>query len=95
MYHHIRTTTPVMRYRVQGLLASEDKGNMVITEHVWSVVGGDIVVYGVINPCQMWSMPHMIVITQWDSISKHTSSSIDHYITDEVHDYSSCFHYPG
>ena len=53
--------------------------NRVIAYHVLGVVGGDAVLCGVIHPCQMWSVPHITLIKQWDNISMYASSSLDHY----------------
>ena len=42
----------------------------VIFEHVYSEVGGHVVVYGVTHPCQMWSMVHVSYNThkRWATI---------------------------
>ena len=57
-----------------------------ISEHVLGVDEGHAVVCGVIHPCPIWYIPHIsLLIKQWDRISIHISSSLDHYTTGEVH----------
>jgi len=77
-----------MKYMVQAL---GSKKNSITPEHVLGVVGGHAVVFGVVLPCQMFSLCHIIIIEQWDSIPIKVSSSLDHYTTDEVHGSSSWF----
>ena len=58
----------------------------VTAECVRGVVGGHSVLCGVIHPCHAWSMPHITLIHQGDSISiYYVSLSLEHYSTDEVH----------
>ena len=57
----------------------------VTAKHIRGVVEGHDMFCGVIHPCHMLSMPHIIHIKQWDSISIPLSSSLDHYTTGEVH----------
>ena len=64
-------------------------------EHTLQVVGYRSVVYGVVHPCQILSMPHITLSKQWDSISIDASSSFDHCATTEVHGLSSFFQKPA
>ena len=66
-------------------------------EYVWGIVGGHAMVCLLIQSRQMWSMPHVTVMQQCDSISIPASSSFRHYTTDddEVHGSSSCVPKPG
>ena len=56
----------------------------VTTDHIMGVLGGNVVVCKIIQHCQTWSMPHITLIKQWDSISIHVLSSLDYYTIDEV-----------
>ena len=48
----------------------------VTADHVWGVVGGHTVFYGVIHPYQTWSMPHIKPIKQWYRIYNHPWTTI-------------------
>ena len=67
------------------------------SDYVLGVVGFHDVVCGVIHPCQMWSIPHIISIKWLHIISIQVWSSLDHYnyTADEYHSSNSWFQYPG
>ena len=81
----------VVRYIVQALHLK----TRVTAKHVRGVVRGHNRVCGVIHPRQTWSMSHITLIKQWESISIHASLSLGHYTTGEVHDLSSWVGEPG
>ena len=66
-----------------------------LAEYAWGVICGHVVICGVINPYQRWSMLHITLMKWWDTIFIPASSFVDHYTTDEDHDSSSWYKYPG
>ena len=55
-----------------------------VPEHVFGVVVGRVLLYGVAHLCQALSKPHMTIKKRWASISIQVSWSLDQYAPDEV-----------
>ena len=69
--------------------SSSSTTTRVTAEHVRGVVGGHDMVCGVIHPCHTWSMPHITLIKQWNSMSIRVPSYLYHYTTVDGHGASS------
>ena len=88
MYHCPWTTKLLLRAMFQAY--GYNNQARVTADDVRGVVGGHDMVCVVVHPCQMWSIPHISLIKQCDSISIPVSSSLGHYRTDKVN-YAGCF----